>query len=102
MRPSAGEAYSDLIASGPAHRSATGYGWVDAKGVAGPAGAGKDVTDCCRVRTTFLETRHAHTRRSGHLIGTATSMTMTRTAGGVERTHMGAHCLVVRERLAAS
>jgi hypothetical protein len=34
----------------------------------------EDVTNCHRVRTTSPETRHAHTRRSGRLVGTATSM----------------------------
>lgn len=56
MRPSAGEAYSDLIASGPDTPPATGYGWGNAKGVTGPVGPGKDVTNCHRVRTASPET----------------------------------------------
>jgi len=78
MRPSAGEAYSEphRVRTGP-HRSATGYGWGDAKGVTGPVGPGKDVTNCHRVRTTSPEARHAHTRRSVRPIGTAPSATAT-------------------------
>jgi hypothetical protein len=88
MRPSAGEAYSGLhrVRTGPTVGSRIRMG--DAKGITGPVGPGKDVTGCRRVRTTSLEARHAHTRRSGRPIGTVPSMTATRQSRGDERTHM--------------
>jgi hypothetical protein len=75
MRPSAGEAYTDFIASGPAQRVDNRIRMGDDKRFTGPVGLGKEVTDCRRVRTTSLETRHAPTRRSGRMIGTVTSTT---------------------------
>jgi hypothetical protein len=69
MRSSAGEAFSDLIATGPAHGVSSRIRMRHAKGVTGPAGPGKDVTVCHRsgqqLRSRGMHARAGPVARSG-------------------------------------
>jgi len=69
MRPSAGEAYTASIASGPAQRVGSRIRMGYRQGGHRACRSCEDVTECHRVRTTTLETSHARARWAVRLIG---------------------------------